>query len=499
MAQRFVSIWFRRLLSDWTIRRHPERKDIPFALSASERGRIIIKAANTVAQSIGVAVGMVAADCRAIAPSLQVFDDYTEGQEEKLLTALAEWCIRFTPVVAVDVPDGLILDVSGCTHLWGGEEAYAKDIRTRLQTFGYDVYIGMADTIGAAWAAARFGKGITIIAPCAQMEALLPLHPAALRLESTLIDRLEKLGLRQIRNFIVMPRRSLRRRFGDSLLLRIDQAVGQTVEVIRPVMPIEPYEERLPCLEPIRTAGGIEIAMRRLLEALCKRLVKEGKGLRTAIFKGYRIDGLVQQIAIATSRVSCNIEHLYKLFELKIVQLEPALGFELFVLHAPTVEDIAVQQEEFWSSSQHDDTAVAELLDKIIGKMGAHTVHRYLPTEHYWPERSMTLAASLQEKPTAQWNTHLPRPIHLLRVPEAIEVMVQMPDYPPVLFIHKGTVHRIQKADGPERIEREWWRDQGVYRDYYCVEDEQGYRYWLFRLGDYRTDNPTWFLHGFFA
>lgn len=498
MTRRFVSIWFRSLLADWTVRRHPERKELAFVLAAPERGRMVIKSVSAAAQKAGVAVGMVVADCRAILPTLQVFD-YTEGEEEKLLHALAEWCIRFTPVAAIDLPDGLILDASGCTHLWNSEQAYCKDITFRLKAFGYDVRIGMADTIGAAWAVARFGNGVCIIERGTQMEVLLPLHPSALRLETSIVARLEKLGLRQIGSFITMPRRTLRRRFGDSLLMRIDQALGHEREVIQPVTPIEPYQERLPCLEPIRTATGIEIAIKQLLEMLCRRLEREGKGLRKAIFKGYRIDGITQQITIGTNRASRNVQHLYKLLEIKIVQLEPALGFELFVLEAPVVEDIAIEQAEFWNCSSHDADAIAELLDRIAGKVGAPAIHRYLPAEHYWPERSITAAASLQEQPGTAWVTHLPRPIHLLHKPELIEVTVQMPDYPPMLFIYKGTLHRIKKADGPERIEQEWWLEQGLYRDYYCVEDEQGLRYWLFRLGDYRTDEPKWYLHGFFA
>jgi protein ImuB len=261
-----------------------------------------------------------------------------------------------------------------------------------------------------------------------------------------------------------------------------------------------PYQERLPCIEPIRTAKGIEIALQRLLEQLCKRLLNEGKGIRKCILKGYRIDGNIQQIEIGTVRPSRNDVHLFKLFENKIATLAPALGFELFVIDAPVVEDITVDQETFWPvSDQNDDVALSELLDRIGGRVGMHAIHRYLPDEHYWPERSYKAAVTLQEQPAANWRSNLPRPLHLLPVPEAIEVTVPMPDYPPMLFRHKGTLHKIVKADGPERIEQEWWIASGLQRDYYCVEDEQGGRYWLFRSGHYGNGEPEWFIHGFFA
>ena len=174
--------------------------------------------------------------------------------------------------------DGLILDVSGCAHLWGGERPYLKEIITRLRAAGYQVRGAMADTIGAAWAVARFGQITPLIGPGEQVTALLPLPPAALRLEPATLDRLQKLGLYQIRDFNAMPRSALRRRFGKDMLLRMDQAFGQEAEAIIAVQPAEPYQERLPCLEPIRTATGIEIALTRLLEILCVRLQKEGEG-----------------------------------------------------------------------------------------------------------------------------------------------------------------------------------------------------------------------------
>jgi protein ImuB len=500
MGRRFASIWFRHLTTDRQFRLQPELRDVPFVLAAPDHGRMVVRAASKAAEAKGVNVGMVVADCRAIFPALEVMDE-APGGAEKLLQALGEWCLRYTPSVAVDMPDGLMLDISGCPHLWGGERNYLQDLITKLRAFGYDVRAAIADTAAAAWAIARYGRTKAIIEPYAQTEALLPLPPAALRLETVVIERLEKLGLYEISSFINMPRRSLRRRFGTSLLTRLDQATGQEEEVMEPIRPIVPYQERLPSLEPIRTVHGIEIALRKLLEAICLRLAKEEQGLRSCMFKCYRIDGNMQQIGIGTSRASRTVEHLFRLFENKIVLLEPDLGFELFLLEAPVTEDLSAEQEMLWhSKAGHNDKEIAELLDKLADKAGMDTIHRYLPAEHHWPERSIKAAASLQEKPDTGWRAELPRPIHLLPQPELIEVSTRLPDYPPMLFKYKGQTFRVTKADGPERIELEWWLESGLPRDYYCVEDENGCRYWLFRLGHYyNEDKPKWFIHGFFA
>ena len=500
MQKRFITIWFRHLTTDWLTLRRPELKNTAFVFATPQHGRKVITATNAIAEGHGVMAGMPVADAKAMVPDIEVFDEKPE-RVEKLLRGLGEWCIRYTPLVSVDLPDGLILDISGCAHLWGGERAYLKEIVTRLRSSGYDVRAAIADTIGAAWAITRFGKVTPIIESGAQTAAMLPLPAAALRLEPAVLARLHKLGLRTIGSFIGMQRSALRRRFGEGLLLRLAQAVGQAEEYVQPLQVPEPFQERLPCMEPIRTAPGIEIAIQRLLETLCLRLQQEGKGIRTALLKCYRLDGNIQQVEIGTNRATHHTVHLFKLFQLKIASITPALGIELFVLEALKVEDVEPSQEALWAKDPGlDDEGVAELLDRISAKVGAGTIHRYLPDEHYWPERSIRTAPTLQEPPATAWRNDRPRPVKLLARPEAVEVTAPIPDYPPLMFRYKGKAHYIRKADGPERIEREWWLDSGEHRDYYNVEDEEGQRYWLFRSGHYSgAETKQWFLHGYFA
>jgi protein ImuB len=499
MPKRFAAIWFRHLLADWHVRKQPGLQDKPFVLATPRRGRMIVTASSPAAQGRGIEAGMALADCRALQPSLQVFNE-SPGQSGKLLDALAEWCLRYTPVVAPDQPEGLLLDISGCAHLWNGELAYLESISSRLRAFGYSIRAAIADTAGTAWAVSRYGPAGAIIETGRQAEALMPLPPAALRLEAPVIEKLQKLGLYQIQAFMGMPRSALRRRFGATLLRRLDQALGAEDEQLEIIQPGQPFQERLPCLEPIRSATGIEIALQRLLEVLCTRLEAAGKGLRQCTLHAYRMDGEQQQINIGTNRPTRNAEHIFRLLAQKIDQLEPDLGFELFMLEAPHTEELTPLQEMLWNTAgTGDEPAVAEMLDRLANRVGIQAIHRYLPDEHYWPERSFRRARSLTEEPGTEWRTSHPRPVHLLPRPELIEVSVPLPDYPPALFRYRGKLYTVHKADGPERIEQEWWLQVGDYRDYYCVEDSNGMRYWVFRLGSYENNTPTWFLHGFFA
>lgn len=502
MQRRYVSIWFRQLLADWQLIRRPELAKVPFVFAATDHGRMMITAVNPLALSYGVEVGMRAADAKAICPGLEVLED-KPGRPKNLLKGLGEWCVRYTPVVAIDEfgMDGLLLDISGCAHLWGGERAYLKEIVSRLKSKGYSVRLAIADTPGTAWAISRFGKITPLIPSGQQVDALLHLSPEALRLEDTVLAKLRKLGFYQIKSFIGMPRSVLRRRFGEGFLLRLAQAIGTEAEVLAPLKVPLPFSERIACMEPIKTRTGIEIAIQKILESLCKRMQSEGKGLRTGILTGYRIDGKVEQVSIGTSGATHSVSHLFKLFQLKIDQIRPALGIELFVLDVPKVEDVELPQEVMWSSKPGlDDNSVIRFLDRVAGKVGHQAIHRFLPATKFWPERSVSRAGSITEKPTSPWRVDKPRPTELLRVPAPIEVMALIPDHPPKFFIYKGIRHLVSKADGPERIEREWWLDQGEHRDYYQVEDEGGARYWLFRSGHYDGEQKyKWFIHGFFA
>jgi protein ImuB len=497
---RFVTIWFRSLKTDWFTIHQPALRDIPFVLSESDHGRLIITAANNIARKEGIDTGMAVADARAIFPSLKVMED-DPNLSFRLLKAIAEWCIRYTDIVAIDPPDGIIMNVTGCAHLWGGELSYIKDINTRIKNKGYQVRATMADTIGAAWAIAHYGDKNPIIESGNQKEALLSLPPSSLRFDSIIVERLHKLGLHQVKSFIDIPRSVLKRRFGKEFILKLEQVLGNEEEQILPVLPVEPWRERLPCFEPIITAVGIEIALQRLLDSICIRLQKEGMGIRKVLFKGFRTDGKSVQIEVGTYRATNNSLRLYKLFEHKISTIEPASGIELFMIEALKTEKVSSFQEKLWDTTTGlEDPELTVLLDKFSNRFGNSPIRRFLPAEHYLPEKSFKESISLNEPATTTWKIERPRPVQLLTPPEHIEVTAPIPDYPPMNFRWKGKLHIIKKSDGPERIEQEWWIQDGPHRDYYAVEDDEGRRYWVFRSGHYNVDKiPVWYLHGFFA
>ena len=497
---RFVSIWFQRLTPDWFVRKHPKLQDIPFVISTKDRSRLIVTDLNMVAAHAGVRKGMVLADARSLEPSIEVFEEKA-GMNDKLLEVMAEWAIRYSPVVALDPPEGLLLDVTGCAHLWGGERPFLKDIVTRLHSYGYSGRAALSDTIGTSWAVARYGKVQPIILPSEQKNALRLLPPEGLRIDQDICALLKKLGIYKIGDLFTFPRSSLPRAFGKKVLLRLDQALGEIIEPIKPRRPVEPYAEKFVCAEGIASAEGIYSAIEMLTRKILERLCREQKGVKKFRLECLRLDGEIQSVEIGFGSPSLNLKHILKVFEEKLPTIEPALGIEIFSLTATQSNTIDTTQREIFNSNAIENRAeIAELTDRLESKFGKQAVGRFIPIEDHWPERSIKFSATPGNHEQPSWTGDKIRPITILEKPQPIEVTAPVPDYPPLFFRLGGKIHRILKADGPERIERAWWKDRGPSRDYYSVEDEAGKRYWIFRSGHYTSDEPSrWFLHGFFA
>ena len=500
MERKFVSIWFPYLLTDWICIKRPQYKDRPMVVTTPKHGKLIITHLNSIALANGIFKNMALADARAIRPGVVAMNE-REGITSQLLKKIAEWCIRFSPLVSTDDPEGILMEVTGCPHLWGGDQHYANEISRRLSAHGYRTKLCLAPTPGAAWACARFFQNQNVISRSDLLPVILSLPPESLRIEIETTERLHKLGLRKLRDFLSMPKLVLLNRFGKLLNHRIAQLLGKEDEILQPVLRAENIQERLPCPELILTRQGIDIALDRCMTALIERLKREGLGIRKAIFRIYKYDGLKQECEISTFKPSCNKIHLLKLFEDRIVSLIPEPGIELFILEAKQSERTDASQESMWELKPGlNNPSFSELLDKISNRLGPASISRYLPAEHHWPERSFQATQDLSAIAQSPWTQGKQFPVELLSHPVCIEVAAPVPDYPPMLFRYKQKVHRIKKADGPERIEREWWLEEGEHRDYYALEDEEGIRFWVYRSGHYSGNNSwQWFLCGFMA
>lgn len=492
-------------------------------ISHRDRNAQRISALDERAEALHLKRGMGIADARAMHPSIDVVEADPEA-DRRLLEGLADWCDRYTPLVALDGIDGLFLDVTGCTHLFGGERAMLDDILSRFFHQGFDVRAGLAATPGAAWAAARFANDR--IVQGGEEEALLaPLPLAALRIEPETRASLESVGLRTAGAVMTAPRAPLARRFGATLLLRLDQALGRLDEAVSPRLPVAPLSVERHLAEPIMLTDDIERLVGLLAMTLKADLERRGEGARRLALLLFRVDGAVSRIAVGTSRPLREPLLIQKLFHERLAALERDIdagyGFDLVRLSVLSAAAFDMRQADLTGETDDCGADIALFADRIRARLGEGAVLRPVTVESHLPERAVaTIPFSEAPQRTAPsrkparnppMTIHPPatihppeRPIRLFRSPEPIEVpATEMPEGPPMNFRWRRALYRVARAEGPERIAPEWWREQGDVptRDYFRVEDSDGRRYWLYRLGLYGASQvpPRWFMHGVFA
>jgi protein ImuB len=535
-----VSLWLPRLATDRLCRRQASSPGVspapvkPHVTVAANGGALRLAAVDLAAQAAGLFPGQSLADARALEPGVAV-DDADPAGDLAALERFAAWCGRYTPWTSIDGLEaggagGLWLDVTGCTHLFGpderGEAALLDDLVRRFAAAGYSARAGLADTPGAAWAAARFAcrfasatGGTRIVAPGKQRDVLAALPIAALRLPAETVAGLDRLGLRRIGDLTALPRAGLARRFGDTVTRRLDQALGHIAE---PISPLPPAPSWLVCLnpaEPLGAPAAVAAAVQRLTEALCGRLAAANRGARRLELALYRIGGIktgrVDTVTAGTSRASRDAGHLLRLINEQLDRLpEPQpesfgaddQAIEFLTLTAAVTEILPAAQTSYIGDTQASGAGgLDQLIDRLAARLGGVNVVRLKGRESHLPERAQTIAPALGDRAVLPFQQpSCPRPPRLLPRPEPVSAIAPVPDDPPVLFRWRRRSHRIVRAEGPERLAPEWWRPATLgndTRDYYRVEDAEGRRFWLYRDGlyDSSSEPPRWYLHGFFG
>ncbi len=512
--------------------------DLPLALVEPGTHGIRITAVNAKAATEGVRVGQALTDARAAFPAL--LSRQAEPRRDRIaLVKLARWCGRYGPSRNVDGADGLWIDVTGVAHLHGGEERLLEDLLGKLARFGLTAQAGLADTFGAAHGLARFAPPRRVpapspsragepswrydfasaIAPPGEAETRLgPLPVEALRLAPEAVLLLKRLGLRRIGQLYRLPRAALERRFRSpeaaaAVLLRLDQALGVKSEPLGAL--IEPpalfVQRAFP--DPLISSAGLEAETERLAVELCASLEARGLGARRVHLSLYRADGTVAEARAGMSFPCRTPEHLLALLKEKLEALDAGFGVDILALAAVQVERRDTPQAALGprlAGAARADPAL--LVDRLANHLGVGRVSRLEPRASHIPERAEARVPALRDSVSARskgasWPLApaAPRPPLLLAAPEPIGVIAEVPEGPPARFTWRRVERRVVRAQGPQRIAPEWWREIGSKasrtRDYYRIEDEGGAGYWVYREGLYGRDQdaPAWFLHGLFG
>ena len=486
------------------------------------------------AEALKLKRGMGVADARAMHPSIEVIEADPQA-DRRLLEGLADWCDRYTPLVALDGADGLFLDITGCSHLFGGEQALIDDMLGRFREQGFEARAAIASSAGVASAIARF-HGNAVVPDGTEADWLAPLPPAALRLEAPVCTGLDSVGLRTIGAIMAAPRAPLARRFGKAPILRLDQALGRIDEALSPRLPVPELSVERRLAEPIMTTEDVERVILLLARSLQEALERRGGGALALRLLLFRVDGVVARLSAGLSRPTRAPASIAGLFHERLAALNDDLdagcGFDLIRLSVASSAPLPARQIDLGEADGDAEADLALFVDRVCARFGREAVRRPVFVASHLPERAVALAAfadlsTVMAEASDENHAMAERPLRLLRRPETVEVMAEVPEGPPLTFRWRRAQYRIARAEGPERIEPEWWRESPPHvekesgksedhekrnqaakagtgrltRDYFRVEDMEGRRYWLYREGLYGQAEapPRWFLHGMFA
>jgi protein ImuB len=407
------------------------------------------------------------------------------------LAALALWCQGYTPLTAPDPPDGVLLDITGCAHLFGGEAGLLARLAGRLK----GARMAIAGTAAAAWGLARYG------APGA--EDILPLPLAALQLAPETVFKLRRIGIRTIGQLARLPRAGLMAGYGPEPALRLAQALGEAPEAIRFICEPPLWREVEQHLEPLLLPVQLQGALGRLAARLCARLAGDVRGATALVARFYRVDRACPEIRLGFAAPCRDEGQMAKLLIEQLAQkIDPGFGIEALSLEAVATEPLAPVQRDMAEAAPD----YSRPLNTLLNRLGSR-IWRVAPHDSHIPELAVR-RAPVTARPVPWPKPRHPRPVKLLPRPEPITAIAQVPDDPPAQFIWEGKIHRVRWATGPERIAREWWEhafdearpEAEKIRDYYQVEDMEGARFWLFRAGLHEgVAAARWYLHGFFA
>ncbi len=494
--------------------------DVPCIVVAKQNNALQISALDDAAADLGLEIGLPLANARAVCPHLRVFDA-DEMADARTLNDIADWCDRFTPLVALDSPHGLFLDITGCAHLFDGEAALMQMICGALTRQGFAVSAGIAGTSICARTMARYVSG-KIIRDGEEADAVAPLPVFALRADDAITRGLRRAGLKTIGDVACRARHEITARFGADFTRLLEHALGQGDAPISPRKPLPDHIVEKRFAEPIATEGVISATLSRLAHMLVTAMERQGKGARRLEANFFRTDGAVRTITVDTGQPVTKTEVIDRLFRERLEALsdplDPGFGFDLIRLSASRVESTVAQQRDL-DAHVHDNDQLTDLIDRIAARIGGRRVVVHLPQDTHIPERAV-LAAPAQHHLAAAVHAHWParvenepplRPLRLFERPEPIKVpFATVPDGPPHRFTWRRATHVVARVEGPERIAMEWWKHNGqaLTRDYFRVEDEAGLRFWIYRDGLYGSELVTeegepapsnWYMHGLFA
>jgi protein ImuB len=505
--------------------RDSEHKERPIALTSQNAAQIVIKRCCARSALAGVRPMMSLALAEALCPDMYS-EPFDPVRDYDALYKLAVWCLRYSPLVGLDAElctahgkqeldilsslhYGIIIDLSGTERLHGSPQNVATAL---WKLFRRQARIGVAPTIGGAWALSRYTEppGAVVLSPAKLQDSLASLSTLALRISPQSAADLAAVGIETIGELLTLPKHALSERFGKALLSRLHQALGDYEEQLRVVEPPTCYERRKVFEPPLIHRRAIVIAIEHIFKDLITELSARqiGAGYFSLCISDTSAATTHKEFPLASA--TNNAKHLLEIIEPIIDSMRFCGEVREINLRAHSLARTTTQQRSF-TEHKHDSTDIArshtELLNSFTLRIGKDRVVRAVIHDSFIPERSFSYTSISQThcddnhqhsvmEPRSPYNLR-ERPPTLFTTPEPIHTLAMLPDKPPSRIQWRGKHLSIISGTGPERIAPEWWRthlQNGSFagRDYFTIQDDAGRWLWVFR----EASTQRWFVHG---
>lgn len=492
-----------------------------------------------VAAAAGVKEGMDLAHARSLVPPrVRVYvEPHRPERDAAALNKLACWATRFSPMVAPsssEVADGLFIDIAGTERLHKSESTLICAVALGVWRLGFSTRVAGASTFGCAWGVARFGRHNLSLVPCGrERDALEHLPVAALRVNDEAVLGLNEIGITTAGQILALPRASLASRFDPVLVHRVRQALGEVGEPIELVRPAPPLMSEMIFDGPTDRWESIEAAAKQVLEQLVADLTRQERGVRRLDVRLLRTHAPVTEFDITLSRPSRSVKHLWSLLRTRLERVdlgEGIAGVTLIALRTARLRHEQVSSTSLGASEEQiAQQAWGELVDTLVGRLGADNVVMMEPVESHLPERAFrersVMEVVTRKVATAATVTNADRPTRLFTKPEPAAAVALTPDGPIYTLGWRGRQFNVLSCSRPERIGAEWWRwspksekkddeecdlqtsqhtrrvrkrvvstvpEPPPDRDYFVVQTEHGRWLWVCR----QVDTGRWFVHG---
>ncbi len=443
---------------------------------AEEKNALRLFSLTEGALATGLHQGMPLTDAKGVLPDLltQVREERSEAD---LLITLHRWAERYSPWRAMEGHDALLLDITGCSHLWGGEAPMAEDIAQALEGFGFRTHLAVADSKGAALTAARFtDEALTLIPPGRSTQVLGALPLTALGDKAY---DLRRLGLKTLADVAALPRAEMAKRFGYDLMLRLDETLGTRSTPVSPTKAARPYAARMSFPDPIGLLSDVTMGLEKVLGSLCRQLREDGRGARLVELSLNHADGeeTVRQVGLAEPCQNPNL--ILRQFTPLLEKVDAGFGIDRMRVIAITHEGYTERQLSS-ETEQVGSDKLTELVGRLGNRLGFDRIAMPRPTGSHLPGFDVRQAEAVSRPETSSWPpSSAPLPLRLTP-PRPVEPLSA--GRPPGRFRCQDTVHEITHARGPRRVAGEWWQNDRARHptyDYWDVQTRDGARLWL--------------------